>query len=76
MVIQRSIERRLARLEQRSAPDTGAYIVVIGDETTVYNWHGHAFTLDEWRRRWPNAVDVELGDMPYKLYKDFEPANA
>lgn len=70
--MKRHFERRLARLEQRSAPDTGAYIVDIGDETTVYDWHGHAFALDEWRRRWPNAVDVDIGDMPYKRYKDFD----
>lgn len=61
MAVKQRIERRLARLEQRSAADAGAYVVDIGDEAGVYDRHGWRVSLDEWQRLCPDTVVIDIG---------------
>jgi len=55
----RSLERRLAALERARTPDDGVYVVDIGDG--YVDWHGERIPIDEWQRRHPDAITVDIG---------------
>jgi hypothetical protein len=57
----KAIDKRLSALERtrRTNADTGAYIVDIGDGFVT--WQGQRLPLDEWQRRYPDAVVVDIG---------------
>ncbi len=54
-----SLQRRLAALERARTPDGGMYVVDIGDG--YVDWHGERIPIDEWQRRYPESVVVDIG---------------
>ncbi len=55
----RSLERRLAALERHQDAGAGAFVVDTGDDMLA--WDGQLIPRDEWTRRYPDAVCVDIG---------------
>jgi len=57
----KAIDKRLSALErtQRTNADGGVFVVDTGDGYVA--WQGQRVPLDEWQRRYPDAVTVDIG---------------
>jgi hypothetical protein len=57
----KAINKRLSALEstRRTNAHAGVYVVDIGDGYVA--WQGQRVPLDEWQRRYPDAVVVDIG---------------
>jgi hypothetical protein len=57
----KAINKRLSALERtrRTNADAGAFVVDTGDG--YVEWQGQRVPLDEWQRRYPDAVVVDIG---------------